>query len=171
MIHNQQWSQLWYCINTVCILKHYPELSVWAFEDNWHTESKMYSLWFTHPTHLHAWLDAFCPHPNTGVVSQGIGCPRSALPVNWSGPDSSLVHPQWKPQMRRSANAFIFIRGARDKVSRSFCAAVIVIKKALKPFFFVAFTVFVVLQVLSLSHVCSVSIKKLYWRLSSLTHI
>lgn len=34
---------------------------------------------------------------------------------------------------------------------------------------FFAFTVSVMLQVLSLSHVCTVPIMKLYWRLSSLT--
>lgn len=107
-------------INTVWIFKHFPEPSLWVFADNWHTESKMYSLWFIHPTCLHFWLNAFCPHPDTGVLSWGIGCPRGALPVNWSGPDSSLVHPHWKPQMRCSANAFVFIRWERDKVSWSF---------------------------------------------------
>lgn len=97
------------------------------------TQSKMYSLWFIHPSHLHTWPDAFCSHPDTEALSQGIGCPRDALSLNWSGPDSSLVHPHWKPQMRWSTNAFIFIRGALDKVSGSFCAAEMVTGKALKP--------------------------------------
>lgn len=80
----------------------------------------MYSSWFTQPIHLYAWLNAFCPHPDSGALSQGIGYPCGALLVNWSRSDFSLVHPHWKPQMRRSTDTFIFIRGAQDKVSGSF---------------------------------------------------
>lgn len=117
----------------------------------------------SYPTHLHAWHNAFCPHPDTGVLSQGIGFPHGALPVNWSGPVSSLVHHHWKPQMRRSTNAFIFIRKAQEKVSGSFCAAEKGTRKALKPDD--CLPLFVVLQVRSLSHnVCAVSMMKLYCR-------
>lgn len=83
--------------------------------------------------HIFTFGHAFCPHPDTRALSQGIGCPHGALLVNWSGSDYSLVHLHWKHQMRRSTNAFIFIRGAQEKVSGRFCAADMVIKKALKP--------------------------------------
>lgn len=116
------------CSNTVWIFKYYPEPSVREFAHNWHRE-KMYSLWFTPTMNLHAWPNAFCPHPETGLLSWGIGCPHGALSVSWSGPESSLVHPRWKPQMRCSTNAFIFIWRAQDKVSGSFCASDMVMVK------------------------------------------
>lgn len=154
---------------TVCIFKHYLETSVWVFEDNWCTE-EMYSPCFTRPTHLHAWCNEFCPHPDTGALSQGIGCPHSASLVNWSGSDSSLVYPHCKPQMRRSTKAFIFIRGTQDKVPESYCAAEVVARKALKPEDFS--TVLEALKVNSLPHnICAVLLTHLKCRPSSLTYL
>lgn len=117
--------------------------SFWGVEDRCHIGSKIYISYTS-------WTNAFCPHPDTETLSPGIGCPRRALHVDWSGSDSSLVRPQWKPQMRCSTNAFIFIRGAQYQAV--LCAAEMVAGKALKAVWFFSLFLPLFAVLLSPSH-------------------
>lgn len=139
------------------VLKYHPELSLFKFAGNWHRETTMNEpfLPVLHIFMLRLMLFVLNLRLTLRRGVEGGG--QAAYRVPCSSADGrsgcSLVHPHWLHQKRRSTNALIVIKGARDEVAGRFLwAANITFDESSGCVFFSS------APAQSLSHICVVCI-------------